>query len=40
MKAVRFLKPIFLSLYDHFQTLFVIVTIQEKFALFQDLDLI
>lgn len=40
MKAVRFLKPIFLSLYDHFQTLFVIVTTQEKFALFQDLDLI
>ena len=34
-----FLKAIFLSSYDHFQTQFIIVIILEEFVLLQDLDL-
>ena len=35
----RFLKAIFLSSYDHLQTLFIIATTLEEFVLLQDLDL-
>ena len=38
-ETFRFLKAIFLSPYDHLQTLFIIVIILEEFALLQDLDL-